>query len=129
MQMLTRKSRMFLNGQFVSIKHSRKKKKSRKLGQQPPAQPIGKIAAPEEREPPTWGTNLVEVIDIPKFEEKERVQPSTDTMPKKTEFKPQIQPYDSDLSDMHDTLQDFAEGEISKSPRKRLKEVSPLTGN
>lgn len=42
-------------------------------GKTPPAPPLGVPPPPDERLPPTWGTNLIQVSEPPKFQEAERV--------------------------------------------------------
>lgn len=105
-----------------------KKKKTRKLGKQPPAHPLGKVAAPEEREPPSWGTNLVEIKDIPKVDEPEQAPASKGAIPK-TKKSIKVPVAEDVFEDFEQAVLDYRTGEISMSPRRRRRELVVDGGN
>lgn len=114
------------------------------------------MAAPEEREPPSWGTNLVEVKDIPKFEEFDTRESFTPSPRSKERIESprvstKIEQYDVDeeprgaipkgkgavripgadetvIEDIENTLQDFMKGEISASSRRRRPDSESVQG-
>lgn len=80
---------------------------------------LGKVAEPEEREPPSWGTNLVEVKDIP--------QKPTGAIPKmKSALK--VKDDDSLIDEFEQSVLEFKRGELSPSPRRRRKGPETPTG-
>lgn len=85
---------------------------------------LGKVTpSDDDREPPNWGTNLVEIKDLPKIdiEEPEVVDvPSKGAIPKQRMGAVRL-PADDDetMNDLEEAIREFRKGEISFSPRKR----------
>lgn len=102
--------------------YRRKKKKKehkKKLGKTPPVSPLGAVPDTEERTPPTWGSNLVEVkdlaFDLPEHGEEEEGEPELES------FGPL-----EGLSEVSLFIEEFKKGEISKKLPK--KPAAPAKG-
>ncbi|XP_074037950.1 uncharacterized protein isoform X1 [Leptinotarsa decemlineata] len=112
---------------------SRRKRHKKKLGKSPPTSPLGTVPPPEERESPTWSSNLMEVRESKPVEESDaKPARSTGAIPKlrtekdkKKALRRKLKGDDSDaedaeLKEMEDALEDYRRGEI-RSRRKRAR--------
>lgn len=85
---------------------------------------LGKVAPLEDdRESPSWGTNLVEIKDIPRIDTEELKvvhTPSKGAIPKRKTGAVRLPKEDDQTMDeFEEAVRDFRKGEISFSPRKR----------
>nr|CAH7723448.1 unnamed protein product [Callosobruchus chinensis] len=99
------------------LHYLRKKKKSKKLGKTPPTAPLGRMPEPDDRSPPLWGSNLLEVRDVD----------NTDVLPE-PEVAPEIRDREEEAALMREmgfAVADFMSGEIIKRGHKTKRKRKP----
>ncbi|CAG9813384.1 unnamed protein product [Phaedon cochleariae] len=107
----------------------KKKKRPKSLGKNPPSHPLGHAAPPEDREPPSWSSNLMEVKDTAGKAAEIAPATSTGAIPKRKgerRLKIPVKLDDSDMvgddfKEMEGALEDYKRGTLK--PRRQKKQA------
>ncbi|CAH2006172.1 unnamed protein product [Acanthoscelides obtectus] len=95
-----------------------KKKMNKKLGKTPPTAPLGKMPEPDDRTPPLWGSNLLEVRDVDNSDLLPEVEAPADARDREEE--------EALMREMGFVVADYMSGEIiTRGHRTKRKKKPP----